>query len=62
MESLRCHAKYQRRMFDQAVQLVRPGGVIVYSTFHPKAGGPGLIGVCQLSEGYKEQVHFSAPY
>ncbi|KAG6417033.1 hypothetical protein SASPL_124474 [Salvia splendens] len=32
MESLRSHAKYQRRMFDQAVQLVRPGGVIVYST------------------------------
>ncbi|KAL6531398.1 hypothetical protein OROMI_027761 [Orobanche minor] len=33
MESLRHHAKYQRRMFDQVVQLVRPGGVIVYSTF-----------------------------
>ncbi|ESW13416.1 hypothetical protein PHAVU_008G194100 [Phaseolus vulgaris] len=32
IESLRHHAKYQRRMFDQAVQLVRPGGVIVYST------------------------------
>ncbi|GFQ03010.1 putative methyltransferase nsun6 [Phtheirospermum japonicum] len=32
MESLRAHAKYQRRMFDQAVQLVRPGGVLVYST------------------------------
>ncbi|XAR49510.1 16S rRNA (cytosine(967)-C(5))-methyltransferase [Bertholletia excelsa] len=32
LESLRNHAKYQRRMFDQAVQLVRPGGVIVYST------------------------------
>ncbi|KAK6116314.1 hypothetical protein DH2020_049941 [Rehmannia glutinosa] len=32
VESLRAHAKYQRRMFDQAVQLVRPGGVIVYST------------------------------
>ncbi|KAI6673234.1 hypothetical protein NL676_001140 [Syzygium grande] len=32
LESLRSHAKYQRRMFDQAVQLVRPGGVIVYST------------------------------
>ncbi|KAL1560940.1 rRNA (cytosine-C(5))-methyltransferase nop2c, variant 2 [Salvia divinorum] len=32
MESLQSHAKYQRRMFDQAVQLVRPGGVIVYST------------------------------
>ncbi|GER54039.1 ribosomal RNA small subunit methyltransferase B [Striga asiatica] len=33
VESLRTHAKYQKRMFDQAVQLVRPGGVIVYSTF-----------------------------
>lgn len=32
IESLRNHAKYQRRMFDQAVQLVCPGGVIVYST------------------------------
>ncbi|EPS65803.1 hypothetical protein M569_08974, partial [Genlisea aurea] len=32
LESLRTHAKYQKRMFDQAVQLVRPGGVIVYST------------------------------
>ncbi|KAL2493642.1 NOL1/NOP2/sun family protein [Forsythia ovata] len=32
VESLRTHATYQRRMFDQAVQLVRPGGVIVYST------------------------------
>ncbi|KAI4305994.1 hypothetical protein L6164_029314 [Bauhinia variegata] len=32
IESLRNHAKYQRRMFDQAVQLARPGGVIVYST------------------------------
>ncbi|KAL3502535.1 hypothetical protein ACH5RR_036984 [Cinchona calisaya] len=32
VESLRNHAKYQKRMFDQAVQLVRPGGVIVYST------------------------------
>ncbi|XP_028788315.1 putative methyltransferase NSUN6 [Neltuma alba] len=32
IESLRAHAKYQRRMFDQAVQLARPGGVIVYST------------------------------
>ncbi|KAL3633669.1 rRNA (cytosine-C(5))-methyltransferase nop2c [Castilleja foliolosa] len=32
MESLRAHAKYQRRMFDQAVQLVRPGGILVYST------------------------------
>ncbi|KAL4298831.1 hypothetical protein HN51_049543 [Arachis hypogaea] len=32
VESLRNHGKYQRRMFDQAVQLARPGGVIVYST------------------------------
>ncbi|KAM7265426.1 hypothetical protein ACFE04_003109 [Oxalis oulophora] len=32
LESLRSHGKYQRRMLDQAVQLVRPGGVIVYST------------------------------
>ena len=33
LESLKTHAKYQRRMFDQAVKLVRPGGVIVYSTW-----------------------------
>ncbi|KAL8147570.1 hypothetical protein AgCh_005043 [Apium graveolens] len=32
VESMRKHATYQRRMFDQAVQLVRSGGVIVYST------------------------------
>uniref|UniRef100_A0ACD5TGN8 Uncharacterized protein n=1 Tax=Avena sativa TaxID=4498 RepID=A0ACD5TGN8_AVESA len=32
LESLRKNATYQRRMFDQAVKLVRPGGVIVYST------------------------------
>ncbi|KAK4278949.1 hypothetical protein QN277_016719 [Acacia crassicarpa] len=32
IESFRTHAKYQRKMFDQAVQLARPGGVIVYST------------------------------
>ncbi|XP_076927138.1 rRNA (cytosine-C(5))-methyltransferase NOP2C-like [Bidens hawaiensis] len=32
VESLRRHGKYQQRMFDQAVQLVRPGGVLVYST------------------------------
>ncbi|KAH7578440.1 hypothetical protein JRO89_XS01G0382200 [Xanthoceras sorbifolium] len=32
VNSLRNHGKYQRRMFDQAVQLVRSGGVIVYST------------------------------
>lgn len=30
--SLRNHGNYQRRMFDQAVQLVRPSGIIVYST------------------------------
>jgi 16S rRNA C967 or C1407 C5-methylase (RsmB/RsmF family) len=29
---LKTHARYQRKMFDQAVKLVRPGGVIVYST------------------------------
>ncbi|XP_042477421.1 rRNA (cytosine-C(5))-methyltransferase NOP2C-like isoform X2 [Macadamia integrifolia] len=32
IESLRNHGKYQRRMFDQAVKLVRAGGIIVYST------------------------------
>ncbi|KAK2971621.1 hypothetical protein RJ640_017738, partial [Escallonia rubra] len=32
LESLKSHATYQKRMFDQAVQLVRSGGVIVYST------------------------------
>ncbi|XP_050135294.1 rRNA (cytosine-C(5))-methyltransferase NOP2C isoform X3 [Malus sylvestris] len=32
IESMRKHATYQRRMLDQAVQLVRPGGVLVYST------------------------------
>ncbi|KAI3764122.1 hypothetical protein L2E82_14125 [Cichorium intybus] len=32
VDSLRRHGKYQKRLFDQAVQLVRPGGVIVYST------------------------------
>ncbi|CAL1394311.1 unnamed protein product [Linum trigynum] len=32
IESLRNDATYQRKMFDQAVKLVRPGGVIVYST------------------------------
>ncbi|KAL5571345.1 hypothetical protein UlMin_020942 [Ulmus minor] len=32
IESLRNHGTYQRRMLDQAVQLVRPGGVLVYST------------------------------
>ncbi|CAD5166868.1 rRNA (cytosine-C(5))-methyltransferase NOP2C isoform X1 [Musa acuminata AAA Group] len=77
MESLRNHGKYQRRMFDQAVQLVRPGGVIVYSTCtinpgenealvryaldkykflslasqHPKIGGPGIVGRCDLFGG-----------
>lgn len=81
IESLRNHAKYQRRMFDQAVQLVRPGGVIVYSTCtinpgenealvryalntykflslasqHPRAGGPGLVGCFQFSDGYTEE-------
>ncbi|THU46519.1 hypothetical protein C4D60_Mb09t05800 [Musa balbisiana] len=77
MESLRNHGKYQRRMFDQAVRLVRPGGVIVYSTCtinpgenealvryaldkykflslasqHPKIGGPGIVGRCDLFGG-----------
>ncbi|XP_051152240.1 rRNA (cytosine-C(5))-methyltransferase NOP2C [Andrographis paniculata] len=81
IESLRTHAKYQRRMFDQAVQLVRPGGVLVYSTCtinpgenealvryaldtysflslapqHPRVGGPGLVGGCELSDGYREE-------
>ncbi|XP_057467945.1 rRNA (cytosine-C(5))-methyltransferase NOP2C isoform X2 [Actinidia eriantha] len=81
IESLRNHAKYQRRMFDQAVQLVRPGGVIVYSTCtinpgenealvryvldtykfltlalqHPRIGGPGLIGSCELPDGCIEE-------
>lgn len=32
LESLRGHGRYQRRMLDQAVQLVRSGGIIVYST------------------------------
>ncbi|GFS38624.1 NOL1/NOP2/sun family protein [Actinidia rufa] len=81
IESLRNHAKYQRRMFDQAVQLVRPGGVIVYSTCtinpgenealvryvldtykfltlalqHPRIGGPGLVGSCELPDGCIEE-------
>ncbi|XP_057524681.1 rRNA (cytosine-C(5))-methyltransferase NOP2C isoform X1 [Amaranthus tricolor] len=81
LESLRNHGKYQRRMFDQAVQLVRPGGVLVYSTCtinpgeneavvryaldtykflslapqHPKVGGSGLLGRCDLSDGYVEE-------
>ncbi|XP_068666034.1 rRNA (cytosine-C(5))-methyltransferase NOP2C isoform X2 [Aristolochia californica] len=76
VESLRNHVKYQRKMFDQAVQLVRPGGVLVYSTCtinpgenealvryaldtygflalasqHPRIGGPGLVGKCNLSD------------
>lgn len=32
IEGLRRHAIYQKRMLDQAVQLCRPGGIIVYST------------------------------
>ncbi|KAJ7563859.1 hypothetical protein O6H91_03G128600 [Diphasiastrum complanatum] len=32
LEGLRRHGAYQRKLFDQAVQLVRPGGVLVYST------------------------------
>ncbi|KAG7591103.1 PUA-like superfamily [Arabidopsis thaliana x Arabidopsis arenosa] len=30
--SLRDHGRYQRKMLDQAVQLVRVGGILVYST------------------------------
>ncbi|KFK42971.1 hypothetical protein AALP_AA1G063100 [Arabis alpina] len=30
--SLRNHGRYQRKMLDQAVQLVRVGGILVYST------------------------------
>lgn len=81
VESLRSHARYQRKMFDQAVQLVRPGGILVYSTCtinpgeneglvryaldkykflslaeqRPRVGGPGLLGGCQLSDGYTEE-------
>eukprot|EP00897_Mesotaenium_endlicherianum_P005071 jgi/Mesen1/4592/ME000232S03853 len=32
LEDLRSNAVYQRRLLDQAVQLVKPGGVLVYST------------------------------
>ncbi|MCO5586447.1 hypothetical protein L7F22_040387 [Adiantum nelumboides] len=32
IEGMRRHAVYQKRLFDQAVQLCRPGGIIVYST------------------------------
>ncbi|KAL3698749.1 hypothetical protein R1sor_012825 [Riccia sorocarpa] len=32
LESLRQHSCYQRKLFGQAVRLVRPGGVLVYST------------------------------
>ncbi|TVU06738.1 hypothetical protein EJB05_49966 [Eragrostis curvula] len=59
LESLKNHATYQRRMFDQAVKLVRPGGVILYSTctinpgeneaLHPKVGGPGIVGSWERS-------------
>ncbi|KNA09763.1 hypothetical protein SOVF_150590 [Spinacia oleracea] len=81
LESLKSHKLYQRKMFDQAVQLVRPGGVLVYSTCtinpgenealvryaldtykflslapqHPRVGGPGLVGRCELSDGYIEE-------
>ncbi|KAI3905601.1 hypothetical protein MKX01_036510 [Papaver californicum] len=43
MESLKKHGKYQKKMFDQAVQLVRPGGTLVYST-------------CTLNPGENEAV------
>ncbi|KAB2613308.1 methyltransferase NSUN6 [Pyrus ussuriensis x Pyrus communis] len=52
IESMRKHATYQRRMLDQAVQLVRPGGVLVYSTLHPRIGGPGLVGRFEFPDGY----------
>ncbi|XP_020268515.1 putative methyltransferase NSUN6 isoform X2 [Asparagus officinalis] len=81
LESLHHHARYQKKMFDQAIQLVRTGGVIVYSTCtinpgeneafvryaldkykflslapqHPKIGGPGLIGHCELYDGKYEE-------
>ena len=32
LEELRKHAVYQRRLLDQAVRLVAPGGILVYST------------------------------
>ncbi|XP_074287134.1 rRNA (cytosine-C(5))-methyltransferase NOP2C [Silene latifolia] len=81
LQSLRSHGKYQKKMLDQAVQLVRPGGVLVYSTCTinpgenealvryaldkykflslapqcPKVGGPGLVGRCEMSDGYVEE-------
>ncbi|KAL0723824.1 hypothetical protein Bca4012_038423 [Brassica carinata] len=48
--SLRNHGRYQRKMFDQAVQLVRVGGVL-----HPSIGGPGLVGRCEFPDGYVEE-------
>ncbi|CAI9282895.1 unnamed protein product [Lactuca saligna] len=36
LESLRRHGKYQKRLFDQVVQLVRPGGVLFL--FHDPPG------------------------
>ncbi|KAI3945432.1 hypothetical protein MKW92_021989 [Papaver armeniacum] len=43
MESLKKHGKYQKKMFDQAIQLVLPGGTLVYST-------------CTLNPGENEAV------
>jgi len=43
LDGLRQHANYQRRLMDQAVQLVRPGGTLVYST-------------CTLNPGENEGV------
>ncbi|CAM6098706.1 unnamed protein product [Calypogeia fissa] len=43
LEGLRSHACYQRKMLDQAVQLVRPRGILVYST-------------CTLNPGENEAV------
>ncbi|KAG6542737.1 hypothetical protein Mapa_015812 [Marchantia paleacea] len=43
LETLRQHSCYQRKLLDQAVQLVRPGGTLVYST-------------CTLNPGENEAV------
>lgn len=43
LDGLRQHANYQRRLIDQAVQLVRPNGTLVYST-------------CTLNPGENEGV------
>ncbi|BBN03828.1 methyltransferase NSUN6 [Marchantia polymorpha subsp. ruderalis] len=43
LETLRQHSCYQRKLLDQAVKLVRPGGTLVYST-------------CTLNPGENEAV------